>query len=65
MAISPNYLREDREGGLEAVGTGFPAISRDDLMVFSLDDWTANESRLTYEAWAAKTRKVEETSAKP
>lgn len=60
VAISPNYLREDREGGLDAVGTGFPAISRNDLMVFAPDDWKANENRLTYEAWAAKTLSVEE-----
>ena len=60
VAISPNYLREDREGGLDAVGTGFPAIPRNDLMVYSPDDWKANEYRLTYEAWAAKTLTVEE-----
>jgi dienelactone hydrolase len=57
--ISPNYLREDREGGLDAVGTGFPAIARDQLMVFSLEDWKSHVSLLTYEAWAAKTLAVD------
>jgi hypothetical protein len=43
-------LREDREGGLNAVGTGFPAIPRKDLTVFSPDEWKANQDHLTYEA---------------
>ncbi len=63
VAISPNYLREDREGGLDAVGTGFPGIARNDLMVFPPDEWKANQDRLTYEAWAQQTRKAEGASA--
>ena len=59
VAISPNYIREDREGGLDAVGTGFPAIKRDDLMVFTPEEWKEDENRLTYEAWAAKTLSLE------
>lgn len=57
-------MREDREGGLDAVGTGFPAIPRNDLKVLSSDDRAAIKNRLTYEAWAAKTQKVEGNSAK-
>jgi len=60
VAISPNYLREDREGGLDAVGSGFPAIPREDLMVYSPEEWKANEDRLIYAAWAAKTLKAEQ-----
>jgi hypothetical protein len=63
VAISPNYLREDREGGLDAVGTGFPGIARNDLIVFPPDEWKANQDRLTYEAWAHKTQKAEGASA--
>ena len=59
VAISPNYFREDREGGIDAVGTGIPAIARQDLMVFSPEEWKASESQLTYANWAAKIRTAE------
>jgi dienelactone hydrolase len=58
--ISPNYIGEDREGGLEAVGTGFPGISRDDLMVLPEVEWQRQKDLLLYDAWAAKTRVLEE-----
>ena len=59
VAISPNYIREDREGGIDAVGSGFPGIRRDDLMVFATEGWKASENQLTYESWAAKTHLLE------
>jgi hypothetical protein len=52
--IADNYMREDREGGLDAVGTGFPGIPREDLMVLREAQWYAMKDHLTYEAWAAK-----------
>jgi hypothetical protein len=58
--IAKNFMREDREGGLEAVGTGFPGIKRQDLMVLPDADWLAMKDRLTYEAWAAKTLAAEQ-----
>jgi len=57
--ITPNYLREDREGGLDALGKGYPGIKREDLMVLPEKDWEAMKGRLTYEAWAAKTLAAE------
>lgn len=53
--ITANYMREDREGGLDAVGTGFPGIRREDLMVLPAAEWEREKDRLTYEAWAEKT----------
>jgi hypothetical protein len=53
--ITPNYIREDREGGLDALGTGLPGLTRQQLTVLSSADWQANKDRLTYEAWAQKT----------
>jgi Alpha/beta hydrolase family len=53
--ISSSYMREDREGGLDALGTYLPGIKREDLMVLPDADWQALKDRLTYEAWAAKT----------
>ncbi len=61
--ISPNYIREDREGGLDAVGKGFPAIPRDDLMVLPDADWQRELPVLTYESWAEKTKREESLGA--
>ena len=52
--ISPNYIREDREGGLDAVGTGLPGIPRADLMVLPDADWQKLKDRLTWEGWRDK-----------
>jgi len=61
--ISKGYMREDREAGLDAVGTGLPGIPRADLMVLPDADWQRLKDQLTYEAWAAKTMAVETTLA--
>ena len=50
--ISPNYIREDREGGLDAVGTDLPAIPRADLMVLPDADWQRMKNHLIWDAWA-------------
>lgn len=57
--ISPNYIREDREGGLNAVGQGFPGIARKNLMVLPDDEWKCQEDLLTYEGWAKRTKALE------
>ena len=60
VAISKNYIPEDREGGLDAVGTGFPAIKREDLMVLPEAEWQKQKDSLIYEGWAERTRRLEE-----
>jgi dienelactone hydrolase len=60
--ITPNYIREDREGGLDALGTGLPGIKREDLMVLSPTEWESHKDRLTYEAWAQKTMAAQEAA---
>ncbi len=42
---------ENGEGGLEAVGTGLPALRRKDLMVPPEGDWLKLKNRLIYEGW--------------
>jgi dienelactone hydrolase len=59
VTISPNYFREDREGGLDAVGTGLPGIPRAALMVLPDADWLRLKDQLIYESWAAKTMAAE------
>lgn len=62
--LSKGMKREDREGGIDALGTGFPGIKRADLMVLPDAAWTANKDRLTYEAWAAKALAAEEQAVR-
>jgi len=62
--ITKNYMREDREGGLDALGAGFPGIQREDLMVLPEANWLAMKDRLTYAAWAEKTMAAESSAAK-
>jgi len=54
VAISKNYFREDREGGIEAVGQNFPALTRAQLTALPDAAWHKLESQLTYKAWRAK-----------
>ena len=60
--ITPSYIREDREGGLDALGTGLPGIRREDLMVLSPTEWDKHKDRLTYEAWAQKTMAAQQAA---
>ncbi len=63
-AITNGYIREDREGGLDAVGTGLPGIQRENLDVLSEADWQRLKPQLIYETWAEKTVAAEATMAK-
>jgi hypothetical protein len=54
--LAKGYVTEDREAGLDALGTGFPGIKREDLMVLPDADWQRMKDRLTYEGWAEKTK---------
>jgi hypothetical protein len=62
--IAPNYIREDREGGLDALGTNLPGLTREQLTVLPDADWQANKDRLTYEAWAQKTLASQQAAAR-
>ncbi len=61
--LAEAYAREDREAGLDALGTGFPGIRREDLMALPEVDWHHLEDRLTYTAWAERTKAAEATAA--
>ena len=62
--ITANYIREDREGGLDALSTGLPGIKRQALIVMPDSDWEALKDRLTYEAWATKTLAKEQAEVR-
>jgi dienelactone hydrolase len=63
--LAPGSMRDDREAGLNALGIGFPGIPRDDLMVLPTDSWLHERDRLTYEAWAEKTKAIEAEATQP
>lgn len=58
-----NFFREDREAGIYALGTGFPALTREQLTALPEDVWQRERDRLTYAAWAAKTKAAEARAA--
>lgn len=56
VAMDRSYASEDREGGVQALGTGVPGLSRSQLSVFTDQQWQRQKSRLVYEAWVQKAR---------
>ena len=52
--IAEGAIREDREGGVIAVGTGFPGVQRAQLMVIPESAWLRMQGQLTYEGWEQK-----------
>lgn len=59
---SPSSMRGDREGGLDAVGTGYPALSIAQLTVLPRAQWQAHAREYTYDSWAAKTHAAEHSA---
>jgi hypothetical protein len=57
--ITKGYVREDRETGLIALGTGYPGLTREQLTVLPAADWQKLKAGLTYESWAEKTMAAE------
>ncbi len=51
VEMDPLYATEHREGGTRALGTGVPGLNRDDLSVFSEDEWQAQKLLLVHKRW--------------
>jgi dienelactone hydrolase len=64
VAMDRGYVAEDREGGTPALGEGVPGLSRDDLSVFTPDEWQQRKSELIYESWVAKARAAVDAQSK-
>jgi dienelactone hydrolase len=58
VPLDPLYASEKREGGTRALGAGVPALTRDQLSVFSAEQWNGRKERMVHETWLkeAKTR---------
>jgi hypothetical protein len=63
VTVGTSEMREEREGGVDALDVGLPNIKREDLMVLPDADWTAMKDQLTYEAWAARAEAAEAAMA--
>jgi hypothetical protein len=63
VTVSASDMREEREGGIDALALGLPNIKREDLMVLPDSEWTAMKDQLIYEAWAAKMNAAEAAMA--
>jgi len=51
VPLDPMYATEIREGGTRALGTRVPALTRDQLSVFSLEEWTRRKAGMIHETW--------------
>jgi dienelactone hydrolase len=56
VEVDHTYASEMREGGTMALGTGIPALSRQDLSVFTEGQWAAQKTKFIYESWLKAAR---------
>lgn len=56
VSLDRGYASEDREGGTRALGEGIPGLSRNDLSVFTADEWERLKPQLIYENWVEHSR---------
>lgn len=53
--INKGYEVEAREGGIRAVGAGFPALTHDELQVVPMAEWQAHRDDYAWPTWAKQT----------
>jgi len=58
VAMDRLYNVEDREGGTPALGTGVPGLTRDQLSIFTDEQWQQRKNEFLYESWVAKAREA-------
>jgi len=50
------YADQQREGGVLALGTDVPALTRNQLSVFPREEWEKQKQRMIYESWVQESR---------
>ncbi len=65
VAMDPGYSNEEREGGTRALGTDVPGLSRDDLSVFSPEEWDRRKDSLIYDRWLDRRRPASRPTGAP
>lgn len=58
VSLDPLYASEHREGGTRALGIGIPSLDREQLSVFTPQQWRRERHRLVLEAWLDKVRQA-------
>lgn len=58
MPMDKLYATAQREGGVPALAVGAPGLSRDDLSVFSMEEWERRKATLIQESWLEAVKKA-------
>jgi dienelactone hydrolase len=58
FAVDKLYATEEREGGTRAVVGDVPGIEREQLSVFTPEEWARVKRELSFETWAERARKL-------
>ena len=58
VEMDERYATEQREGGTQALGTGVPGLSREQLSVLNFQEWQREKERFLYESWVAAARRA-------
>jgi hypothetical protein len=58
VEIDPSYTTEGLEAGMHALGANVPGLTREQLSVFSPEEWEKEKDNLTLDSWVAKTLKL-------
>jgi len=58
VEMDERYATEQREGGTQALGTGVPGLSREQLSVLSFQEWQREKERFVYESWVGAARRA-------
>lgn len=56
VEMDPLYSSEHREGGVRALGTGVPGLTREDLSVFNPSEWETRKESFIHPAWLKKAK---------
>jgi dienelactone hydrolase len=55
VTMDKGYIQEDREGGVMALGTSVPNLTREQLTVVPMKQWQENQDEYVYSAWVRHT----------
>jgi hypothetical protein len=50
------YADQQREGGVRALGTNVPALTRNQLSVLPREEWEQQKQQMIYESWVQEAR---------
>jgi dienelactone hydrolase len=57
VQMDPDYMTEGLEAGMHALGTNVPGLTREQLSVFSPEEWKKQKDNLILNSWVAHTLK--------